>query len=177
MSRIQIFFWFAVFVLFHAFAGATRGNYCVQQRNRTAGEVQRKLLQGTHPTLAFVDNAAPAYFYYDPVLKRPTSGFLFKLFEQMALNGGFQWNYTLTPRQGSVPDDYYLRNITLKYDTVAKTSFDTAFRRQLGMSFTPPLLDASLVLIINTNTVRFILGMYLHLPFVFAILLIVIFRY
>jgi len=110
-----------------------------------------KMLQGFRPTIAFVDNSAPAYWIYDSSLQTPTGGFLFGLYEQMALYGGFKWNYTLTPRQGSASDDDYLLSMCTKYDTVAKTSFDTLARRSKGLSFSPPLLEASLVLIIDSS--------------------------
>jgi len=111
----------------------------------------KMMLEGSRPTLAFVDNSAPAYWLYDSSLKAPTGGFLFGLYEQMAIRGGFKWNYTLTPEQGTASDDDYLLSICTKYDTVAKTSFDTLVRRTEGLSFSPALLEASLVLIIDKN--------------------------
>jgi len=107
-------------------------------------------LKGMTITIAYVNNAPPQSYTYntDGV---PSGGFLYDIFNQSAKIGGFNIKWVLTPQQGAASDDIYLANITSQYDAVAKASFDTIARRLKGVSFTPPLVDASLTLIINSQ--------------------------
>jgi hypothetical protein len=69
----------------------------------------------------------------------------------MELNFFRPKRYDMTPNPNA-SDDIYLAEITKDYDTVAKVSFDTSVRRQRGLDFTPPLVDASIVLITDKTT-------------------------
>lgn len=113
-----------------------------------------KAIAGMTISVAYVANAPPQSYTYgtDPSTGQPipTGGFLYNVFNMSGNIGGFNIKWVLTPPQGSVPDDIYLANITSHYDAVAKASFDTVTRRLQGLDFTPPLVDASLTLIINS---------------------------
>lgn len=137
-------------------AMAERTNYCDRAaalRNGTIPSI-RQALTGMSPTMAVFNASNPAYMVLSPT-GRPQSGFLYEVLEAVAFAGGFEWNYVLTPNPPTnVTDDMYYKGVTEEYDSVAKLGFDTSIRRGLGMSFTPALLEASLVLIINTDVQR-----------------------
>jgi len=153
MLHWSIFLLLQALLLFSKTLANTRYNYCHQRDGLRNGSLKLSLaLAGTHPEIAYTANAAVAYFQSDPNTLLPINGFLYQLFERMAISGNFRWNYTLTPNQKStVKDDGYLKNITSQYETVTKVSFDTTQRRKLGMDFTPPLLSANLVMIVDKN--------------------------
>jgi len=142
-----------LFALAACVQGGLRNNYC-KQRDAIANQTLSVAfaLKGSRPAIAYTANAASAYFQIDPNTMLPVNGFLFNLFERIAISGGFRWNYTLTPNQSpSVKDDIYLTNITNLFETVTKVSFDTTQRRKAGMDFTPPLLRADLVMIVDNS--------------------------
>ncbi|KAI9030635.1 hypothetical protein DFJ74DRAFT_764951 [Hyaloraphidium curvatum] len=119
---------------------------------RNGSVAARRALEGMRPTVAVFTAANPAYLSLTPEGK-PRSGFLYDVLNQAAVQGAFDWNYVLIPSQtANTSDDVWLNNVTRNYDTVARVVFDTSSRRALGMSFTPALLEASLVLIVNEQT-------------------------
>lgn len=102
-----------------------------------------------NPSIAIYPGSIATYMAVNAQGK-PTSGFLYNILQRVAVDGGFDWNYVVTPNP-NVSDDIYLAAISKDYDTVAKVSFDTAVRRQKGLDFTPPLIDASIVLITDKS--------------------------
>jgi len=127
-------------------AQAQRTNFCERVQAVSNGSLAiRDALTGLNPSVAIYKGSLPTYFSVGPN-GRPVSGFLYNLLQRVAAEGSFQWAYELTADPDST-DDIYLADITKDYDTVAKVSFDTALRRQKGLDFSPPLLDASIVLI------------------------------
>ena len=78
----------------------------------------------------------------------PTAGYIYNVQQAMAQRGGFKFKYILEPSAGSASYDQWLKNLTGSVDIVASSWYsDTTSRRENGMGFTQPVVDASLVLV------------------------------
>ena len=138
--------------LFDETAPSFRQNVCDRQAAFSAGNVtMAQALQGLEIRSVVALNQ---YFELDEngVLPAENPLILIKLMDEVARRGGFTWrNSYAVYEENIVPEgktyNDMLMWLTARYDLIVSYWFDTLERRNLGVSFPEPWLDASTIMV------------------------------
>ena len=86
----------------------------------------------------------------------PLSGFDYDLHKAIEQRGGFKFKYVLVDDPGpSESFTHWLSSLVPNVDIVATDWYaDTIVRRNIGLSFTDEIVDASLILVTTQSTVK-----------------------
>lgn len=134
-------------------------NYCNRARSVFAAHIPlEQALQGMVISIGLPISPIDEFYMNflpngDQVI--PISGFMFDVQNRIAKFGGFQFEYYPLSPIGQLSYTQYIQNSIQLVDFLGDNWYsDTAARREAGVSFTPTIVDASLILVTSNSFVE-----------------------